>query len=145
MNADSHFRARLLLSPEGTARGYLKKFVRMLKKINDEFSTVNWSNDYALTYFVTATKTKGLTPNEQRETLKITGTADQVKLAFKKRVDALNDLRKSEVARIERIWDAVAAAHFATLKEAPPSPDSTTYPYREIAKAALGFVADDER
>ena len=146
VDADPQFRAKLLLSPQGTARGHLKKFVKMLLKISgDRFSIDNWSDEDALKYFVTATKTKGLTPEEQRETLRIAGTPEDVKKSMDARRDAINGIRKSEVARIEGIWDAVATVYLATLKSAPPSPDSDAYLYDTIAEIALRFVADDER
>ena len=117
----------------------------LLKISGDRFSIDNWSDEDAFKYFVTATKTTGLAAEEQRETLRIAGTPEQVKKRKNARRDAINDIRKSEVARIEAIWDAVATVYLATLKSDPPSPDSDEYPYAAIAEIALRFVADDER
>jgi hypothetical protein len=141
VNKDERFRADLLLSTAGYARGYLLTFVKMLQKITEpgllERSVEGWRDDEAARrYFVTATKTKGLTPQEQRQTL----PKDKVA-----RSSAMTELRRREVDRIVTIWDAVAAAYFATRNEAPPLPDSPEYPHQAIAKAALEFVADDEK
>tara|TARA_Y100000389_G_scaffold90260_1_gene86827 strand:+ start:949 stop:1761 length:813 start_codon:yes stop_codon:yes gene_type:complete len=143
---DATFRANLLLSPAGTARGHLHRFVKMLDKITGgefsaSFANGEWSDQRTLAYFVTATKSKDPGSREQIETF---GAAAVNPKSIAARNSALTSLRKYEVERIVTIWDAVATAYFTAYEQTPLSPDAEGYPYQDIANAALKFVAEGE-